>query len=126
MALSDKRCSRPSQGASLFPSCPQFLISCWQHTLQGFFLCHLSGYEEEGSTLVRAELGSSPVIIKVEAPEMGTMGSLDGGPKLLLGSETSGLPRPKVGSSSLRVRQAARPGNVAKEGLPSTGRTPVV
>lgn len=39
MALSDKRCSRPSQGASLFPSCPQFLISCWQHTLQGFFLC---------------------------------------------------------------------------------------
>lgn len=78
MALSDKRCSRPSQGASLFPSCPvQFLISCWQHMLQGFFFCHLSCYEEEGSALVRAELvGSSPVIIKVEAPKRGTHGAL--------------------------------------------------
>lgn len=28
MALSDKRCSRPSQGASLLSSCPQFPISC--------------------------------------------------------------------------------------------------
>lgn len=72
MALSDKRCSRPSLGASLFPSCPQFLISCWQHTLQGFFLCHLSGYEEKGSALVGAELGLSLVIIKVEAPKRGT------------------------------------------------------
>lgn len=74
---------------------------------------------------MRAELGSSPVIIKVEAPGIDTMGRLDSGPKLLRSSETSGLPRPKVGSSSLRVRQAARPGNAAKEGLPSTGRTPV-
>lgn len=71
MALSDK-CSRLSQGASLLPSCPQFRISCWQHTLQGLFLCHLSGYEEEGSALLRAELGSSPFIIKMEEPKRGT------------------------------------------------------
>lgn len=60
MALCDKRYSGPSQGASLFPSCLQFLISCWQHTLRGFIPCQLSGYKEEGSALVRTELGVKP------------------------------------------------------------------
>lgn len=54
------------------------------------------------------------------------MGYLDGGQQLLWAQQPLGPPRPKVGSAPLRVRQAARPASTTEEGLPSTGRTPVV
>ncbi|XP_076403064.1 uncharacterized protein LOC121832723 [Peromyscus maniculatus bairdii] len=81
MALSDKRCSRPSQGASLLPSCPQFPISCCS---------------------TRCKDSSSAIF------------------QAMRKKAVSLPPRPKVGSAPLRVRQAARPENAAKEGLPST------
>lgn len=43
-----------------------------------------------------------------------------------LGSRNLWAAPPEGGSALLRVRQAARTASATKEGLPSTGRTPVV